>query len=246
MNNIAHFTLKLALGLAIATLLSFSLRRWQPVYAATNDVNCNDPSVICKGGALTNDEAWQAGNVYVITSDLTVGPGATLTIEAGAIVKFADYCCDKRNLLIEGALNVNGSDTQKVYFTSIYDDALGGDTNNDGGNSQPRAGNWDNIVFKNGSHGAMTYTEIRYPGGGAIVLDGSSPTFDHVTIKHGSWVAISALPTDTPTITNFATEDVVLGGMEIRGGALTTDATWNQTGIVYIITNDFTVGNGRP
>jgi|GEM_PF-4226865 len=226
------------------TFLRVAYAQAQPATAVPNAVDCNVPPVVCKGGALTSNETWQAGKIYVITSDLTVGPGTTLTIEAGAIVKFTDICCDKRNLFVEGTLNINGTAAQKVYFSSIYDDAIGGDTNNDGGNSQPRAGNWDNIVFKNGSHGISNYVEIRYPGGGAIVLDGSSPTLDHVTIKHGSWVAISALPTDTPTITNFAAEDVVLAGMEIRGGALTTNATWDQTGIVHIITNDFTVGNG--
>ncbi|MFN8496044.1 MAG: hypothetical protein U0350_51105 [Caldilineaceae bacterium] len=144
---------------------------------------------------------------------------------------------------MEGTLNVNGTATQKVYFTSISDDAIGGDTNADGGSSQPRAGNWDNIVFKNGSHGALHNAEIRYTGGGAVTVDGSSPTLENVTIKHGGWVAVSALPTDTPTITNLATEDVAFAGMEIRGGALTTNATWNQTGIVYLFTSNFTVGN---
>lgn len=243
MHNLNNSLIKLAFGLTLFVLLQFSVGHWQLAKAATGDVNCSAPAVICKSGALTSDETWQGGNVYVITSDLTVGPGATLTIEAGAIVKFSDCWCDKMNLFIEGALNVNGSDGQIVDFTSIYDDALGGDTNNDGGNSQPRAGNWDNIVFKNGSHGSIRYAEIRYTGGGAINLDGSSPILDNLTIKHCSWVAISALPTDTPTITNLATEDVALAGMEIRGGALTTDATWNQSGVVYIFTNNFTVGN---
>jgi len=219
----------------------------QPVNAIPNDVNCNVPPVVCKSGALTSNETWQASKIYVITSDLTVGPGAILTIEAGTVVKFAYYCCDTRNLFIEGTLNVNGADGQKVYFTSLYDDALGGDTNNDGGNSQPGFNNWDNIVFKNGSHGTIKYAEIRYGDsgrGGAIRLEGSSPTLDHVTFKSSPWAAISALPTDAPTITNFAAQNVGFAGMEIRGGALTTNATWNQTGIVYIITNDFTVGNG--
>lgn len=246
MNNLVHFTLKLALGLTIALLLSFESKQWLPANAATNDVDCNAPTVICKSGALTSNETWQAGNVYVIMSDLTVGPGATLMIAAGTVVKFADYCCDKRNLFVEGTLQVNGSSAQKVYFTSIYDDALGGDTNNDGGNSQPSAGNWDNIVFKNGSHGTINYAEIRYGDhgrGGAIRLEGSSPVLDNVTFKYSPWAAISALPTDAPTITNFAAQNVG-AGMEIRGGALTTNATWDQTGIVYIITSDFTVGAG--
>ena len=104
----------------------------------------------------------------------------------------------------------------------------------------------NNIVFKNGSHGTINYPEVLYGDlgrGGSIRLEGSSPTLDHLIVKHSAWAAISALPTDTPTIT-IATEDVGRSvGMEIHGGALATNATWNQTGIVYIFSSNFTVGN---
>lgn len=229
------------------TFLRVAYAQAQPASVVPNAVDCNTPPVVCKGGALTSNETWQAGKIYVITSDLTVGPGATLTLDAGTTVKFSPWnCCAYKSLFIEGTLNVNGTADQKVYLTSLLDDAVGGDTNNDSGSSQPKAGDWGNIVFKAGSHGTIHGAEVRYGDsgkGGAIRLEGSSPTLDHVTVKHSPWAAISALPSDTPTITNFAAEDVALAGLQMRGGGLTSDVTWDQTGIVYILTNDFTVGN---
>jgi len=246
----SNFPVRVSLiGLFLA-LLYLATVSWFPASAASDAVNCNAADIICRSGAITANETWQAGKVYVLTNDLTVGPGATLTIDPGVIVKALYGCCNdfyEYRLVVEGTLNVNGTADKKVYFTSERDDAVGGDTDNNGGSTPPKSGDWGDIVFKSGSQGILKFTEIRYSDsrkGGAIRLEGSSPTLDNVTIRHSTWAAISALPSDSPTITNFAAENVVLGGMEIRSGGLTTDATWDQTSIVYILTNDFTVGSG--
>jgi hypothetical protein len=61
---------------------------------ATPDVQVIDPSqgwqvIERSGGSLDGSEVWQSGNLYVLTSDLSITDRGQLTIEPGVIVKVA-------------------------------------------------------------------------------------------------------------------------------------------------------------
>ncbi|HFD39821.1 MAG TPA: hypothetical protein ENJ31_08280, partial [Anaerolineae bacterium] len=207
--------------------------------------------IIYKSGTLGGDETWTSDNVYVINGDLTVPSGVTLTVESGTVIKFKTRS-SATSLIVDGTLNVNGTSSNMVYFTSIRDDTVGGDTNGDGDNTSPAAGDWDRVYLRSGSSGStISYAELRYAGGyysgenyGAIHLEGSSPTLSHIIVRSSDWSAISALASDQPTITNFTAYNTPYGGLEIRGGTLSTNATWDQTDIVYILTNNVSVAGG--
>ena len=67
------------------------------------------------GGTLAADATWKAGTVHVVYGTLYVPQGITLTIEAGAVVRF-----------VGGGLTVEGTCVAKgVTFTDL-DDATGG------------------------------------------------------------------------------------------------------------------------
>ena len=232
---------KLLIGsIGLITLLLLVTPNTSVVHAA---VNCGDPNIICKSGAINGNETWTSNNIYVITGDLTISSGVTVNIDPGTIIKFV-YKYPYYSLFVDGTLNVNGTSNNKVYFTSERDDTLGGDT--DQSSSTPAAGQWKAIHFRSGSSGAWTYAELRYGGdnGGAIALNNSSPSFDHITVKNSELAAITALPTDMPTITNFSAQDTPRGGLNIQGGAVSGNVTWSQSDIVYIISNDVTVNDG--
>lgn len=91
-----------------------------------------DLPVVHKSGVLESCETWIAGNVYMIDSTVYVPNDCTLTIEAGAIVKSATAM-----IYVNGgsSLDVQGSSSNPVIFTSYKDDAVGGDSNSDGASS---------------------------------------------------------------------------------------------------------------
>jgi hypothetical protein len=96
-------------------------------------------------------------------------------------------------MYIDGTFRVLGTSSDPIYFTSLRDDTIGGDTNGDGGGSTPGRGNWRRIEFRDSSDDAnslIEYAEIRYggddvyagPNYGAITLIDASPTVQNSTI----------------------------------------------------------------
>ena len=91
------------------------------------------------------------GTVYHATSEVRVPVGQTLTVQAGAIVKFH---LGNQELITYGTLNVNGTAANPAVFTSILDDDFDGDTDGDGA-STGVPGNWRGLNFDAGSTGCV-------------------------------------------------------------------------------------------
>lgn len=109
---------------------------------------------------ISADATWQSGNVYLVSSSITITAGNTLTVEPGTIVKFGSGV----SMTVEGVLNANGADDSLIIFTSARDDAAGGDSNGDGDSSIPGKGNWGVIDF-NSSGSSLSYAIVRYGSG---------------------------------------------------------------------------------
>ena len=119
------------------------------------------PTVI--SGTLAGTQTWRGNRVYFVSGDTTVASGATLTIQTGAIVKFVIGT----SLIVSsgGTLNTVGNRAQPIVFTSAKDDAHGGDTNGDGGTTQPQPGDWV-AVRNNGGMVRLEYATVKYGGYG--------------------------------------------------------------------------------
>jgi parallel beta-helix repeat protein len=120
------------------------------------------PTVIT--GNITTNTVWTPqGSPYVIQNDISINQDITLTIMPGTVVKF-NY---NKGLTINGTLNANAEMGDKIYFTSIRDDAVDGvDVENDG-NKVPTGGSWSRLYYTNTSNDAgciLNNCEIRYGG----------------------------------------------------------------------------------
>jgi hypothetical protein len=122
-------------------------------------------------GEIATDSVWSSANLYVVTCDVIVASGATLTIQPGTTVKLVNgtWSGTQVDIIVKGGLIANGTAGAPIVFTSYADDTKGGDTNGDEANSSPAACDWGSLFFAAGSHGSFSNAYIAYGGGGGYI-----------------------------------------------------------------------------
>lgn len=91
--------------------------------ASVEMVICNDANVAIEGGRLAANMEWTRDATHVVRNIVYVPSGVTLTVSAGAVVKF----CEGTFIKVEdgGALVVSGADGEDVVFTASNDATVG-------------------------------------------------------------------------------------------------------------------------
>ncbi|MEA3340515.1 MAG: hypothetical protein U9R15_11165, partial [Chloroflexota bacterium] len=157
------------------------------------------------GGALTEDTTLlSSSSPYVISADIIVPTGVTLTVEPGATLRFQAG----RALRVEGGRFVaEGTPSQPITFTR------------DG------AGPWGAIVFQNsGADNRIAYATIEYARvaeanqywQGVIAYD-SNLLVEHSTIRHLGLMGLTCERSQVQVLGNEI-YDVGLDGIHIVGG----------------------------
>ncbi len=135
----------LALVLAALTLLALSLISARIGLAAPQTAPPARPLSTNVSDDIITDTIWTlAGSPYILLNDITVHPGATLTVEPGVFVQGGDTV----ELRIQDRLEAVGTATQPITFTSV--------TNTNGWQ-------WKGLVFDGGT-GNLCYVTVRYAG----------------------------------------------------------------------------------
>ncbi len=204
-----------------------SSAQWDGVSIQGNgQFNANSDTVLLywqaiENGALTGNQTWAGPQLYQVTGNVVIPSGVTLTIQPGAIVKFAA----NTGITVQtwGSLIANGTVAQPIYFTSLNDDSVGGDTNGDGNATSPGAGDWGSIVV-NGATASFSYVQMSYGGGpvnssnviGMIQSTGSSKvTISNSSIAHSFWDGVlTGYPGGGDVVTVSGS---VINGVEGRG-----------------------------
>ncbi len=110
-------------------------------------------------GTIDVDTTW-SDPVYHVTDSLRVGPGVTLTVSPGTVIKFDD----RKGLSVDGNLIAEAIPGSPIVFTDIRDDSAGGDSNGDGDSTLPEPGWWTGIYVRNEGNATMENIEVRYGG----------------------------------------------------------------------------------
>ncbi|MBR5078987.1 MAG: hypothetical protein IKX30_09600 [Victivallales bacterium] len=166
-------------------------------------------SATLPSGNLTKNMTLSGNLVYKATGNLTIVNGVTLTIEPGAVLKFAS---GQGITVNSGAtLEAIGTRAQPIVFTSIKDDEHGGDTNQDGNNTAPQPGDWLQIATS--GNVLMDYCNIYYGGhlngsmgGDVFNMTGGSIQLTNCEIAH-SLHYVAALERGSWTMTNSIVRD---------------------------------------
>jgi len=72
-------------------------------------------------GWISEDTVWESGREYVVTGDVTVEAGVTLTIQPDVVVEFAhERADDYYGITVAGTLIADGGDsTTAILFTPL-------------------------------------------------------------------------------------------------------------------------------
>jgi hypothetical protein len=187
---------------------------------------------------MTANTTWNADQIYIIQDSLTVSSSATLTIKQGAVVKFNST---SSFLQVDGKLDVQGTSTDPVYFTSIWDDTVGGDTNDDATTTGPGLGNWSYIQLDDRSTTTIKNAVIRYGGNHA-----GGNSYADIYVNGGY---ISATSTVIASSTFYGLQ-VASGTVKVTtstfsgSGSYGLFVPWNAIGNITITTSTFTYNGG--
>ncbi len=192
-----------------------------------------------RGTLSTNETLYNDGIPYVIgynnNDGVTVASGTTLTISSGTVIKFL-HQTTASFLDIKGRLNVQGTPTNKVYFTSIKDNSIdpgtGGSTT-----STPGPGDWGRIEIDSGAsttinnafigyggYSLTPATDIYQAGGVSTIINSqiADSLDDGININGG---------TSTITLSEFNGNGH--GGIYMNGGMITISTSSIQGNVTY-------------
>lgn len=194
----------------------------------------NALSIAIEGGRLTTNVTWTSNVLHLVRNWVVIPNGLTLTVTAGAIVKFTE----NTGIIIEdgGYLNVIGTAASNAIFTTATDDTIGGDT--DMTNAVPRENTYQFYRFPAGTFYDNGYLETRHttllPGYPTVALSSlrvaemAGVVYIPIFIQSGSRSTLFSV--DWSVVPNTAQE-----GLDYTLSAGTV--TWNTTseGMKYAV-----------
>lgn len=170
-------------------------------------------------GSMSSNQTWTVDVPYIVYSDVTVPSGKQLTVQPGAIVKFNS----NSRLVVNGELSSIGTSGSQIYFTSIEDDSIGGNTDNE--DYTPGNNEWAQIEVNSGSSVSMSYANIKHGGSGASINAGVYANGGTLTISN-STVASSSngfkITSGTVSIVNCTIKDTTTNGVTASGAGTLT------------------------
>jgi len=206
------------------------------------------------GGELSaNTTLIKAGSPYLINS-VTVPEGITLTIEAGAVLKFNGSW---ENINVYGTFDATDTTDKPVYFTALSDDSLGGDNNGDANATAPAPGSWAALWFRDVSTGnilknciikygggsgtsaalniytssvSVDRSEVSYSTARGIYIGGANPSVQRSKIANNNTDGIYTTSGALPVLSNNQITDNVYFGVNNVDGSVDVDARNNWWG----------------
>ena len=183
-------------------------------------------------GTVTSDQIWSANRLHLITCDVTINTSVTLTVRPGVIVKFSQGT----SLYVYGLLSARANSPNRTIFTSIKDDAYGGDTNNDGSATTPAPGDWSSFLATDTGSINLQYATVQY---GRITSYEGDVSITNSTIArsyhHGIDAQGGSLSLINNTITNHAKDGVYVNTTNLTTLVLTNNTfTGNGGGAAYL------------
>lgn len=176
------------------------------LFASCSDDDSNDNgnngdtgnNTVSVTGMITENRTWSSDSVYVLNQKVVVDAGATLTIEAGTIIKGSTGSGSLASALIVargGKINAVGTADAPIIFTSTSDNIEAGQTVGTNLDENAR-GLWGGLIILGNAPCSLksNVTETQIEGipaddsfgayGGDLATDNSG-VLKYVSIRHG-------------------------------------------------------------
>ncbi|MDO8668545.1 MAG: hypothetical protein Q7K35_05705 [bacterium] len=166
------------------------------------------------------DAVWTKAQSPIIINDyIWLKAGVNLTIEKGAVVKFGPNGL----LIISGRLIAVGAKAEPIIFTSIKDDAYGGDTNGDGSASAPAQGDWSYLSVNPGGEANLDNVLVQYGGsqyytGAILSYRGKLNIINSIITKNNAAIASDQSTTTVSHSFIYDNKIPFIGGVFIDAG----------------------------
>lgn len=185
-----------------------------------NTASNNTINGIEMSGVTVTDRTWTNDTIPYVVQGAAVAAGTTLTIDSGVVVKMQSSFSQ---ITVEGTLNTQGTSLEPVFFTSLKDDTVGGDTNNDSSLTSPAPGDWRNIRLLSSGSATLSHATIRFGSDnsfGGISMSGNTLILSdvHLTENLGSNLSVN---NGAVTITSSEIDTSGTGISHVSGGTVT-------------------------
>lgn len=173
-------------------------------------------ATVLSNATISENTVWtKSESPYVLEGGIRITSDAHLTIEPGAVIKFAD------GSLISsfGLITAEGTEEDPIYFTSLLDDSVGGDTNGDGAATTPSSlDEWSiNII----SAGDLVFDHVflTYSSDGLWIsgVYGSLRNMHIAEVGRGLGLHNSSLE-----LSDISIHDVTADALNLFGGTVVT------------------------
>jgi hypothetical protein len=187
-------------------------------------------------GTITQDTVWTlVDSPFIVSNNITVNPGATLTIEPGAQVRFGDNF----SITVNGRIIADGTNDRMIQFTS--DDA----------NANPGA--WGTIQISGTPQSSITNCIVEY-GQTGITLEGGPLNLQNDTVRYnlnGAVVNGGSIIIQNDEITSNTMDGINIAGgtqVTVQNNAISSngngiDLTGDLTGNINIAQNNISLSN---
>jgi|GEM_PF-3210106 len=225
------------IGVLAFTLLRAPSTQCRPLDLPTSHTVADSRRM--QGGTLEGFVVFQSGQTYLIAEGqaLTVAEDATLLIEPGARLQFGLGSA----LDVRGRLHACGTSGKPIVMTSERDDP------ERRGASTPQPGDWIGVRFfdQSNDESVLSHVQIRYAGRdnhGAVHLGRAAPRLSDLAITDSKWFPLSMAPSAAPVISGkIEFTNTPARGIEVRGGDIREDITWDNTDVTYVVTGNVRV-----